>query len=176
MLRSTWEGKIIEFSFLRDCGLRFLTSPKSDNQGTRAGPFLTLPTLVSHSFHLCWRWEQVGVFVGQKRWVCCFFPFFTQNLHENQPILYHLSQFSWNHATINFESNKQLGKMAESYGAITHKSNNQQSNKAIGEWREATMTHQLSLILVTITYVMVSKTQQPTNINGSKEVGDSSCN
>ena len=66
MLRSIWEGKTTEFSFPRDHGLRFQTSPNSDDPGRRAGPFLTLPTLVSHSFHLSWRWEEVGVFIGQK--------------------------------------------------------------------------------------------------------------
>ena len=83
MLQSTWEGKIIEFSFPRDCGLRCPTSPNSSNPGRRAGPFLTLPTIVFHSFHLSWRWEEVGVFVGQKKVSSSYFSIFHEELAWN---------------------------------------------------------------------------------------------
>jgi hypothetical protein len=50
----------------------------------------------------------VGVFVGQKRWVYCSFPFFMQNLHDS--LSCHLSKISCKHATIKFERGKQLRK------------------------------------------------------------------
>ena len=80
MLRSTWEGKTPEFSFPRDCGLRCPTSPNSGDPGRRAGPFSTVPTLVSHSFHLFWRREEVGVFVGQKEVSSSYFSIFHEEL------------------------------------------------------------------------------------------------
>ena len=110
MLRSTWYGKTTEFSFPQDCGLVFPTWPKYVDPVKRAGPFLTLPTLVSHSFYFSWRWEGVGLFVGQKRWVHCILPFFTKNLHEVSSVSCRLSQISCKNSTINFERDKQLGK------------------------------------------------------------------
>ena len=51
-----------------------------------------------------------GLFVGQKRWVHCNFPFFTKNLHEVSPVSCCLSQISCKNSTINFERDKRLGK------------------------------------------------------------------
>ena len=76
MLRSTWEEKTNEHSSPRDHGCRFRTSPNSNYSGRRAGPFFILPTLVSHSFHLSWRWEEVGVFVGQNKVSSLYFSIF----------------------------------------------------------------------------------------------------
>ena len=99
--------KTTEFSFLWDHRLRFWTPPNSDDPGRRVGPFLTLPTLFSHSFHLSWQWVEVGVFVGQKRWALCTFPFFMQNLYDS-PFSCHLSKISCKHATIKFETLKEV--------------------------------------------------------------------
>ena len=72
--------KTTEFSFLWDHRLRFWTPPNSDDPGKRVGPFLTLPTLFSHSFHLSWQWVEVGVFVGQKKVSSLYFSIFHAEL------------------------------------------------------------------------------------------------
>ncbi len=124
MLRSTWEGKTTEFSFPRDCGLRCPTSPNSGDPGKRAGPFLTLLTLVSHSFRLFWRWEEVGVFVGQKKVSSLYFSIFHEELEWNLTFSCHLSQISCKHVTINFERGKRLGKKGRELWAY-HQQNQQ---------------------------------------------------
>ena len=124
MLRSTWEGKTTEFSFPRDCGLRCPTSPNSGDLGGRAGPFSTLPTLVSHSFHLSWRREEVGVFVGQKKVSSLYFSIFHQELAWNLTFSCHLLQISCKHATINFERGKKSGKKGRELWAY-HQQNQQ---------------------------------------------------
>ena len=63
-----------------------------------AGPFLTQLTLVLHSLQFHWRWEAGGMFWEQKRWVDRIFHFLSQNTHH---FLWHLSQCSSKHATIN---------------------------------------------------------------------------
>ena len=161
MLRSTREEKATEHSFPRDNSLRIWTSPNSNNPGRIAGQFLILPTLVSHSFHLSWRWEEVGVFVDQKRWVRGIFPFSMQNLHEISPFSCHLLQISCMPAAINSERANQLGERGRELWANHQQST--QSNRRVES-------------IATITNVTINKTQQPTNINGSKEVEDSSGN
>ena len=80
MLISTWDGKTTEFSFPQDCVLVFPTWPNSGDPVRRAGPFLTLPTLVSHSFYLSRRWEGVGLFVGQNKVSSLYFSIFHEEL------------------------------------------------------------------------------------------------
>ena len=99
-----------------------------------------------------------------------YFSIFMQNF---SPFSCHLSRFSCKHTTINFDRNSNQRKRAESDRHITYTYNNQQSDKAE---KSGEMTQQLSLILAIINNVMDNKTQQSTNINGSKEVGDSSGN
>ncbi len=175
MLRSTREEKATEHSFPRDHSLRIWTSPNSNNPGRIAGQFLILPTLVSHSFHLSWRWEEVGVFVDQKRWVHCIFPFSMQNLHEISPFSCHLLQISCMPAAINSERVNQLGEKGRELWA-DHQQIKQsaQSNRRVERVCDNSIV-QLDNI-VTITNVTVNKTQQSTNINGSKEIEDSSGN
>ena len=114
MLQSTWKGTTTVFSFSRDCGLRCLTWPNPCNPGRRAGPFLTLPTIVFHSFHLSWRWEEVGVFVGQKRWVHCIFPFSTMNLPEILPFhaIFCKSAANMQQSTLKEVRNQEKGQRA----------------------------------------------------------------
>jgi hypothetical protein len=77
-------------------------SPHSKPLGRKTGPFLTLPTPVSHSLHHHWMKEVGSVFCCKKQ--CEFFDF--TNLHtkisQNTHLFpCHLSPCSYKHATIN---------------------------------------------------------------------------
>jgi hypothetical protein len=86
--------------FTRIRGLR--ESPNSDALGRKARPFLTLPTLVSHSLFII-ECKRQGVYFGVENNVSTFyFANFHTKLSQNTHLFScHLSQCSYKHTTIN---------------------------------------------------------------------------
>ncbi len=87
-----------------------------------------------------------------------------QNLHGISPFSCHFLQISCMPVAINSERAKQLGEKGRELWA-----DHQQI-------QQSTQSNRRVESIATITNVTVNKTQQPTNINGSKEVEDSSGN